>query len=382
MGEKKLAAKNKRMKQSGRAFYQCMFLAWALVAALNLGLLLYRDILGPHLFQRQQPSAGSVQQAHEFSAICCDIVTALKEEDVAATKATHKTSSSPCTPPSLGLDWIHLPISATSRNLKDIRRVGDLPLLKYLLRSLALTAEPHRFRYDIGIGADQGDAWLDNAAHILAIITWWNQTWRRSWPELCTPPLWFVTYDNSKSRNVWAVNYISQRAYEQGADWFLRVNDDTVFSKTNWSSAMVQELQSFRPISGLGVTGPYDAYSQRDLLTHSMVGRLHFQVFGFHFPYTFGNFWSDDWIHQVYVPPYAWDLDMASNTNDTGTLLPSNNNNNAATRMMSILRSIPVKHMGIGGRYTVKGTTHQYKQQLVLDREILHQFVVKHLKKL
>jgi hypothetical protein len=36
-----------------------------------------------------------------------------------------------------------------------------------------------------------------------------------------------------------------------------------------------------------------------------LVGRPHIEVFGYYFPFEFGNYWSDDWITFVYVAPYV-----------------------------------------------------------------------------
>ncbi len=270
--------------------------------------------------------------------------------------------TSDCRPQQQGLrPLIHLPLSVTSRNLPRLTHIKELPLLKHALRTLASSAEPDLFDYDIGIGADQGDEYYDNSTYQVAIQEWWQHQWREHWAatDYCVPPLWFVIYDNTQSRNTWAVNYVTQRAYEQGADWFMRVNDDTEFFNNHWSSAFVNELQSFRPIPGLGVTGPWDDYQKGKLLTHSMVGRLHFDVFGFHFPFTLGNWWSDDWVQKVYAPPY------------NSTVFGAN------ATMMSILKHVPVKHVFLKSRYTVKSTEALYMKQLLLDRELLRLYVEK-----
>lgn len=252
-------------------------------------------------------------------------------------------------------DLIHLPLSVTSRFLNKVTHFEHLPLFRHALPSLIKTAEPWKFRYDIGIGADKGDRFYDDPQQVVAMKQWWIKAWQHHWNrtegEEVPPTLWFMTYDNTQSRNVWAVNYISQRAYEQGeAHWFYRINDDTELHLNNWSSAFVQELQSYWPIPGLGVTGPYDALQKGKLLTHSFVGRLHFDVFGFHFPFTFGNSWSDTWIDEVYQ----------NITNST---------------MHSRLAHISVRHVYVKSRYNTKGTADMYKQQLSLDRTILWSYL-------
>jgi hypothetical protein len=52
------------------------------------------------------------------------------------------------------------------------------------------------------------------------------------------------------------------------------------------------------------VVGVLDKGNPR-IFTHSMVGRPHLEVFGYYFPFEFGNYWSDDWITHVYEEPYV-----------------------------------------------------------------------------
>lgn len=43
------------------------------------------------------------------------------------------------------------------------------------------------------------------------------------------------------------------------------------------------------------------------------MGRPHVEIFGFHFPFTFGNWWSDDWITFAYSRRFSlwlYDVDI------------------------------------------------------------------------
>lgn len=55
-------------------------------------------------------------------------------------------------------------------------------------------------------------------------------------------------YNDTRNRNVWAVNYITREAYLDGYDYFYRVNDDSAFHTAQWASLLVgrmQELNNF-----------------------------------------------------------------------------------------------------------------------------------------
>jgi hypothetical protein len=258
------------------------------------------------------------------------------------------------------LPLIELPLSVTSRNLRgSIHAIETLPLFKYALPSFIESVEPARFRYAIDIAADTGDAWYDNATRVALMLEWWRAHWAVKWPEACLPSLTFSVFANTRSRNTWAVNYVAERAYHAGADYFYRINDDTVLKVDQWSSVFVAELAAMRPIPGLGVTGPVDPFLNASRLTHSFVGRPHFLWYGTYFPYAFGNWWTDDWIKLVYAGPY------------NRTVFGED------ARLMSIAANVSVKHVVLPARYEIKSTEGRYRRIVDIDREELADFVFK-----
>ena len=255
---------------------------------------------------------------------------------------------------------IHLPLSVTSRNLrKPVTHFQELPLFTYALPSLVASAEPRHFRYAVAVAADEGDPWYDNASVRVDMQAWWRAEWQRTWPTFgyCTPALTFFAYANTRSRNTWAVNYATQRGYEEGADYFYRINDDTVLYPNQWSSVFVAELAAMRPIPGLGVTGPADPFLKNELLTHSFISRRHVDWYGTHFPFVLGNWWSDNWIQLVYSAPYP-EAVFGKNA-----------------RLMSIVANVSVKHMVLKSRYDIKASQDQFQRQLAIDRKELEVFV-------
>jgi hypothetical protein len=258
---------------------------------------------------------------------------------------------------------IHFPLSVTSRNLREsIARFDLLPLFQFALPSVIATVEPDRFRYAIAIAADMGDPWYDNIGNQHVMQEWWHTHWTTHWPTACQVPFTFHIYANTRSRNTWAVNYATQRGYEEGADFFYRINDDTVLYANNWSSVFVAELAAMRPIPYLGVTGPADPYQNNEVLTHSFISRRHYEFYGTHFPFLLGNWWTDPWIQQLYAPPYP-----ASFGKDA--------------RLMSIVANVSIEHKVLPARYDIKSTETQYLKQLAIDRDELELYVTGLLKK-
>ena len=88
-------------------------------------------------------------------------------------------------------------------------------------------------------------------------------------------------------------------AFQQGADYIVRVNDDTGFHGQSWISVAIKTLQGYRP-HGLGVVGPVCEEGNTEILTHDMVHRTHLQIFEDYYPREFDNWWLDDWISSVY----------------------------------------------------------------------------------
>lgn len=75
---------------------------------------------------------------------------------------------------------------------------------------------------------------------------------------------------------------------------------------TYWDVCFVETLKSQRNI---GVTGGMDInhskiHGSNRFLTQAMVGRPHYDIFGFLYPTEFRNWYSDNWLSEVYMPDY------------------------------------------------------------------------------
>eukprot|EP00277_Geminigera_cryophila_P039890 CAMPEP_0173102002 /NCGR_PEP_ID=MMETSP1102-20130122/37248_1 /TAXON_ID=49646 /ORGANISM="Geminigera sp., Strain Caron Lab Isolate" /LENGTH=437 /DNA_ID=CAMNT_0013995969 /DNA_START=181 /DNA_END=1491 /DNA_ORIENTATION=+ len=97
-------------------------------------------------------------------------------------------------------------------------------------------------------------------------------------------------------------NPLMQKAFDEGADFLVRVNDDTKFMSVGWISMGAFTLADHKH-KNVGVVGPtckHDA--DRPIMTHDMVHRTHLCIFKDYYPNFFSSWWVDDWISLVYEP--------------------------------------------------------------------------------
>lgn len=71
-------------------------------------------------------------------------------------------------------------------------------------------------------------------------------------------------------------NSMARAAYELGADYFYRLNDDSEI-RGRWPEAYVRTLQALGP--PFGVIGPSSYGSNDRILTHDFVHRTHMEIF-------------------------------------------------------------------------------------------------------
>jgi hypothetical protein len=103
------------------------------------------------------------------------------------------------------------------------------------------------------------------------------------------------------------VSQLMIAGYVDKFDYFYQVNDDTLIETANWATSMVGALAGNPSIPNFGVTGPLDTNNDK-IFTHSFVHRTHIDVFGYLFPASFKNWWSDDWISTVYGSEHTFRL--------------------------------------------------------------------------
>jgi hypothetical protein len=94
-------------------------------------------------------------------------------------------------------------------------------------------------------------------------------------------------------------NVAFQHAMDDGVDYFYQLNDDIKLENSEWSEIFVKALKTNPFKQNFGVTGPIDRFNPR-LLTQCFVSRNHYSIFGTLYPYSFKNWYADNWISEVY----------------------------------------------------------------------------------
>ena len=97
------------------------------------------------------------------------------------------------------------------------------------------------------------------------------------------------------------MNRLMQDAADTGAEYLVRLNDDSEITSTDWLPRAVAKLRSFSP-TNVGVVGPICMEGNTAILTHDMVHRTHLDVFGTYYPAEMRDWYIDDWISDVYGP--------------------------------------------------------------------------------
>jgi len=106
-----------------------------------------------------------------------------------------------------------------------------------------------------------------------------------------------------QASNVGALNYGASIALLKKSKYFFRSNDDTVFLDPSWLRMLVDRLDKN---ACLGVAGPLHSNGNIDIFTMDMVCDVHFRIFGYWYDPAFLNWWSDDFISDVYPPKHVY----------------------------------------------------------------------------
>lgn len=96
-------------------------------------------------------------------------------------------------------------------------------------------------------------------------------------------------------------NPMMRAAYNDGAEYMVRINDDSEFMTSDWVSKAVAKLASYDP-PNVGMVGPNCLEGNTAIMTHDMVHRTHLDIFKHYYPDVFSAWWIDDWISRVYGP--------------------------------------------------------------------------------
>eukprot|EP00904_Undaria_pinnatifida_P000080 jgi/Undpi1/10072/HiC_scaffold_28.g12526.m1 len=168
-----------------------------------------------------------------------------------------------------------------------------------------------KFRFHWYLGFDVGDPIYDAPKAAKTLQRKFSAVARKEFhrqgvPARAMPGLWrdgltltLKSYEGMGNAPSYVVSALIQDAYDDGCDYFYQINDDTNINSPDWAETFTGVLLANPLGPNVGVTGPTDTNNRR-ILTHAFVHRTHIDVFGRYFPVAFKNWWSDDWISNVY----------------------------------------------------------------------------------
>ena len=180
-------------------------------------------------------------------------------------------------------------IAVCTRSKSTWRSVDQASFHQLLLPSIPRTITEKEFqdyRVEVVIVFDTGDTF------------WENDENRQAMQDSTTIPLNWIAIPKRKKNRI-PMNELCRAAYEHGADYIVRINDDTEFVSEGWITLATEKLQSFTP-PNVGAVGPTCHEGNDSIMTHDMVHRTHLDIFGVYYPPEFDNWFLDDWITYVY----------------------------------------------------------------------------------
>jgi len=199
-------------------------------------------------------------------------------------------------------------LSATEMNY-DIKK---FPIFTILLPSFCKTVsdEWEHYVYHFYLAYDATDRYFSRAYHRKAFRTEFHEVIKQ-YCLVATGCVLHLLECPYSGRPAWAQNDAMIAAYLNGAEYFYRVNDDTVLSSAKWLSAFTSVLSSYHP-RNIGVVGPTHDVGNLKILTYDFVHRTHIEIFGFYYPRVFTDWFADDWITLVYAPQHITKLSNVS----------------------------------------------------------------------
>lgn len=196
------------------------------------------------------------------------------------------------------LPLISVLAASTTRKISN-PSTSKLALFTYLLPSLIRTIDCG-FKYEYVLGYDKGDPFYDSVEGMTQVEEWFEA-------HIAAPlkknniiiRMRKVKVNNTLKKPGPVFLEMGRAAYNAGADYMYRVNDDTEMLG-NWPNVFVKALNDVTP-KNLAVVGPTCSQGNQKILTHDFVARQHMDIFEMnYYPPQLTDWWMDDWISFVY----------------------------------------------------------------------------------
>ena len=179
-------------------------------------------------------------------------------------------------------------------------------LERSLLPSIYDTITPEersKFRVELILGYDHDDTYWQQEEHHRLSPRGWNKGQPTSYTDHEPIPVSFLSIHkdpNGERPNRIPFNELCRAAYDYGATYIVRINDDTEFMTKGWITVATNALSKFNP-PNVGVVGPTCHEGNQAIMTHDMVhAPTHYKIFDTYYPKEFDNYYVDDWISNVY----------------------------------------------------------------------------------
>lgn len=150
------------------------------------------------------------------------------------------------------------------------------------LDHMQLHSEAGKFEFWVVLGVDDDDPYYGIAANQNDVQAYFQARIASPLMSLgVRVSLSLVPFQNDAHKPGPAFNIAAAAAYADGADFFFRMNDDTLLPlEDKWVSRLVAALSSNEPPL-LGAVGPRCGANRAnsDILTHDFVHRTHLEIF-------------------------------------------------------------------------------------------------------
>ena len=188
---------------------------------------------------------------------------------------------------------IRVAICALSKSKPTWQYVHDSSVYKLFLTGIYQTTHMQS-QYDITVhvGVDTDDVFWSKKDNYNALVLASARDFN----------LKLTVYHYAKKQpNHLPMNELMRDAARTGAEYLVRLNDDTQIKSMSWLPLAVHQLSAYNP-PNVGVVGPVCREGKTSILTHDMVHRTHLEIFDTYYPPNFHNWYVDDWISAVYGP--------------------------------------------------------------------------------
>ena len=223
-------------------------------------------------------------------AYFCEKIAPLHKEDFGCDETKHATAlsrtSKITTKAHIKKKKPIIAICAATRSVSNWKTVKDTSLQTLMIPSIEKTVsviDRNKYKFHLYLAADHDDNfWLKNK-HKIQVPKWLS--------------LHFYFFEGPEHKIPF--NKMMRQAYEDGAEYMVRINDDSQFITSDWVPEAVKTLASYVP-PNVGMVGPNCKEGNTGIMTHDMVHRTHLKIFPHYYPDVFSAWYIDDWITHVY----------------------------------------------------------------------------------